>query len=210
MLYDTKRQKEALAVIGELQKVVRTQTLGRRYAQELEADLAAALSDPALGAAKRRAKVIEISGAAVPGTTPWSPTAPRWRRASPASRGKGVRQGHGGVPADRRRPRPPDAATLAGSLRGLGDCVFAKAIEMQKANKDANPTFLEAVKNYMRVGGPVPRAGALPLEEYVRFRSGPGFLGDDTSRDRAGLYRSVMRQYKESTWAEEARKQLGG
>lgn len=209
VLYDTKRQKEALAVIGELRKVIETQTLGRRW--ELEADLAAALSDPALGAAKRRAKVIEISGAA---GKDYPMVANRAKVAEGESYIEGETKEFGKAMAVFQQivgDPTSDAATLAGAYVGLGDCVFAKAIEMQKANQDANPTFLEAVESYMRV--------VVLFPEQVRYRSKAmflsgralEFLGDDTSRGRArGLYRSVMREYKESTWAEEARKQLGG
>lgn len=209
VLYDTKKSKEALAVIAELRNVIETQTLGRRW--ELECDLAAALSDPSLGAAKRRQKVIEISGAA---GKDYPMVANRAKVAEGESYIEGDSKDFAKASAVFQQivsDPTSDAATLAGAYTGLGDCMFAKAIDIQKANQDATATFLEAVESYMRV--------VILFPEQVRYRSKSmfwagralEFLGDDASRGRARtLYRTVIREYKESNWAVEAKKQLGG
>jgi hypothetical protein len=104
-----------------------------------------------------------------------------------------------------------DKRTLAGAYTGLGDCLIAQGLDLQKANQDATAVFNEAVETYMRV--------VVLYTEEVRYRAKSmyfagrafEFLGDETSKSRARqLYRSVIREYKGSNWAGDARKQMGG
>jgi hypothetical protein len=206
---DARKYPEALATIGEMRKLIDTQSLSQRW--KLEADLAAAMSDPALAGAKRRARVIEIAGAA---GTEYPTVANRARVAEGESylegenrdfaKAKSVFQAIVNDPSS-------DKPTLAGAYTGLGDCLFAEAIEVQKANQDATPGLNAAVDAYMRV--------VVLYPEQVRYRAKSmfwagrafEFLGDDISRTRARqLYRSVMRDFRESKWAGDAKKQLGG
>ena len=208
-LADDKKSAEALATIADLRKLVAGQALGQRW--KLEADLAEVLADSSLAGAKRRARVIEISGLA---GKDYPMVANRARVAEGESytegeskdfaKAKGVFQQ---IVADPKA----DKQTLAGAYTGLGDCILAQSIELQKANKDANASFQSAAEMYMRV--------VVLYPEEVRYRAKSMFLagrafefqGDDLSKTRARqLYRSVIREFKASTWAGDAKKQLGG
>ena len=206
---DDKKSKEALATLAELRKLIDTQTLSQRW--KLEADLAQALVDPALAGAKRRAKVIEIAGLA---GKDYPTVANRARVAEGESyiegEAKDFTKARGLFKSIVDDPQA-DNSTLAGAYTGLGDCLFSQAIDLQKANKDANPSFKEAVEAYMRV--------VVLYPEQVRYRAKSmylagrafEFLGDEVSKTRSRqLYRSVVREFRESTWAGEAKKQMGG
>lgn len=209
VLADRRQTKEAMAAIGELRKLIDAQTLSPRW--KLEADLAEALADPALAGPKRREKAIQIAGLA---GKDYPTVANRARVAEGASYLEGetkdfakARTVFEAIVADPKADKP----TLAGAYTGLGDCLFAQAIDLQKASKDPAPMLRAAVEAYMRV--------VVVYPEQVRERSKSmywagrvfEFMGDDASKARARqLYRSVMREYKQSNWADEAKKQMGG
>ncbi len=207
-LYDGKQVPEALAAIAELRKLIETQNLSQRW--KLEVDLAEALADSSLSASKRRARVIEIAGLA---GKDFPTVASRARVAEGESYIEGENKDFAkAIAIFRALTADPtaDAPTLAGAYTGLGDCLFSAAIDLQKANQNSTAAFTETVDTYMRV--------VVLYPEQVRYRAKSmylaarafEFLGDETSKTRArGLYRSVIREYKESTWAGEARKQMG-
>lgn len=206
---DARKSKEALATIADLRKLIDTQALGQLW--RLEADLAEALADPALAGSKRRARVVEIAGLA---GKDYPTVANRARVAEGESyiegENKDFTKAKAIFQAIVEDPKA-DNPTLAGAFTGLGDCLFSQAIDLQKANKDGGATFSAAVEAYMRV--------VVLYPEQVRYRAKSmflagrafEFLGDDVSKARARqLYRSVMRDFRESPWAGEAKKQMGG
>ncbi|MEO6711211.1 MAG: hypothetical protein ABI054_13385 [Planctomycetota bacterium] len=208
-LADDKKNKEALAAIADLRSLINTKELGQRW--KLEADLAEVLADASLAGSKRRARVIEISGLA---GKDYPMVANRARVAEGESYTEGETKDFTKakalfqqIAADPKADKP----TLAGAYTGLGDCLFAQALDLQKANKDANEAFKSAVDTYMKV--------VVLFPEQVRYRAKSMFLagrafefiGDDVSKARARqLYRSVIREFKQSSWAEDAKKQMGG
>ena len=208
-LYDMKQTKEALTAIADLRKLIDGQGLGQRW--KLEADLAEALSDTSLGATRRRARVVEI--AAVAGKD-YPLVANRAKVAEGESYTEGDSKDFVKAMAIFRQiiaDPSADAQTLAGAYIGLGDCAISRALDQQKANQDANATFKDAAELYMRVVVLYPEQTAYRAKAMYFAGRAFEFLGDDTSKSRARLlYHSVIREFKDSRWATDAKKQLGG
>lgn len=98
-----------------------------------------------------------------------------------------------------------DDRTLAAAYTGLGDCLFQKGVK-QGSGGEAAATLREALMNYMRV--------VVVYKEEPRyapkamFYAGRVFqlLNDEESEQRAQqLYRAVIREYGDTSWAGEAR-----
>lgn len=104
-----------------------------------------------------------------------------------------------------------DERTMAGAWTGLGDCQYQRAVDLFKAEKpeEAQPLVTDAVLSYMRVVEVYE--GQSRYVAKALFFAGRAFdqLQDDVSQDRARrMYREVMRQFPESTWASQARERL--
>ena len=99
-----------------------------------------------------------------------------------------------------------DDRTLAAAYTGHGDCLFTKGVAMASAGENPDAVFMEAILSYMRVVVVykqelryVPKAMFYAGRVYQQFE-------DEESQDRAQkLYVGVLRNFRETKWANEAR-----
>ena len=99
-----------------------------------------------------------------------------------------------------------DARTMAGAYSGLGDCLYQEAAVLIKENKDAEAVLQEALLSFLRVV--VSYKDQTFYVPKAMFYAGRVFdLSDaEDGKDYAQrMYREVMRQFRGSNWADEAK-----
>jgi TolA-binding protein len=199
----------ALTTLGEFRELIDSKGLARRWG--LEADLATVLSDTNLKGQAKRDRLIEIQSAA-------GSEFPTVRNRAQVAEGESYLEGQNKDFAAARKafqkiaesPRA-DRATLAGAYTGLGDCLFQEAVDQSKAKADPAANLEAALESYLRVvviykeqSRYVPKAMFYAGRVFE-------FRGDEEGKGYAKqMYRRVLQRYGESTWAAEAKKQLGG
>lgn len=101
-----------------------------------------------------------------------------------------------------------DAETLAAAYVGLGDCTFQAAAALLKEGQDASEELRAALLSYLRVVVVYP--DEIDYHPKALFYAGRCYnlleRQDENASERAQkLFRNLMRDYPESTWAEEAK-----
>lgn len=101
-----------------------------------------------------------------------------------------------------------DDETLAGAYVGLGDCIFQEAGTLVKKGEDASAELKQALLYYLRVV--VVYADEVDYCPKALFFAGRCYdlmaETDEEAKERARtLFRSLMRDYPGSNWANEAR-----
>jgi tetratricopeptide (TPR) repeat protein len=98
--------------------------------------------------------------------------------------------------------------TMAGAYTGLGDCQFQRAVDLFKTDKKAEAEALleDAVLSYMRVVQ-VYEAQSRYVAKAMFFagRAFDQFQQPEIKQRAKLMYREVVRQFPESSWAQEAR-----
>jgi hypothetical protein len=199
---------QAIATLAEFRALIDAKGLARRWS--LEVDLGTVLSDSGLKGQAKRDRLIEIGSAA-------GNEYPTVRNRAQVAEGESYLEGQTkDFDAARKvflriaeNPRA-DRATLAGAYTGLGDCLFQQAVDQQKAKADPAANLEAALESYLRVVVIYKeQARYVPKAMFYAGRVFE-FRGDDECKGYARLmYRRVLQRYGESTWAGEARKQLG-
>lgn len=199
--FDKGESGKALGTLDELEAVIQTKGLPRRWA--VEAELAKVLFDSSLQGQKRLDRLIEVSAKA-------GSEFPTVRSRADVAQGEALLETQklseaekvfqGVVDDPKAGPR-----TLAAAFTGLGDCLFQRAVkagdtpEGVKLMKDALLAFMRVVVVFKDENRYVPKA---------TFYAGRvlDLQGTEISKAEAQrLYLAVIRNYDGSTWATEAR-----
>jgi TolA-binding protein len=198
----------AVATLAEFRTLIDAKGLARRWG--LEVDLATVLSDANLKGQAKRDRLIEIQSAA-------GNEFPTVRNRAQVAEGESYLEGQTKDFAAARNafqriaenPRA-DRATLAGAYTGLGDCLFQEAVDQAKAKADPAMNLEAALESYLRVIVVYKeQARYVPKAMFYAGRVFE-FRGDEEGKGHARqMYRRVVQRYGESTWAAEAKKQLG-
>jgi hypothetical protein len=170
---------------------------------ELECELARVLFDGSLKGSSRREKLADVSGRA--GRR--FPTVRNRADVAEAETWLDAREFEKAEQVFQRIVDDPkaDASTLAAAYTGYGDCRFQRAFAMGDGT-DKDKLYRSALLSFMRVvvvyGDQVryvPKAMLLAARIFDQ-------ADDEVSKERAQrLYRTVMRLYEGSSWAQEAR-----
>lgn len=193
------RAKETLK---GLETLVQTHGLSQRW--QLEGELARLRFDPDLKGKAKRDALVELSGKAGAGF-------PTVRAAADVAEGEAYLEAKDFAAAEKIFKRITDdpkalRSTLAAAYTGLGECVFQRASKAERDSNEGRTLHKDALLAFMRVvvvyGDQtryVPKAmfyaaRILDLEE------------DPQSKENAQkLYRSLIRTYDGTQWANEAR-----
>jgi len=194
----------AQATLDVLRETIASKGLSKRWSLELE--LAEIAGNADLKGQAKRDRLIEVAGQA-------GNAYPTVRSRARVAEGETHLEGSSPDYASAQKifesivadPKA-DEATLAGAYTGLGDCLFHSAAEKIKAGADAGNELLEALLAYMRVVVNYPdQPNYVPKAMFFAGRVFD-YIGDDVSKGNARrLYTAVIQNYKDSTWAAEAR-----
>lgn len=192
----------AQKTIEAFSKLLDDEALSERW--RLECDLALVLSDISLKGGERRDKLGIIATSA-------GAEYPTVRNRAAVAKGESFIEGKKFDEAQtifKKIVDDPkaDARTLAGAYTGLGDCQYQQAAALLQQNKDAQLVLKSALLSYMRVV--VVYKNQTLYVPKAMFYAGRIFelTGSEESRERAqAMYRAVLRQYRGSAWAQEAK-----
>jgi len=98
--------------------------------------------------------------------------------------------------------------TMAGAYTGLGDCQFQRAVDLFKAEKkeEAEELLETAVLSYMRVVQVYEgQSRYVAKAMFFAGRAFDQFQSPEIKSRAKRMYREVVRQFPESSWAKEAR-----
>ncbi|MED6333776.1 MAG: hypothetical protein VYE81_00130 [Planctomycetota bacterium] len=192
---------KAQATLRAFEAAIQKASMSKRW--ELECDLARVLFDASLKGNARREKLAEVSGLA--GRK--YPTVRNRADVAEAETWLASRDFEKAEKIFQRIVDDPkaDASTLAAAYTGHGDCLFQRAFAIA-GGRDQDRLYRSALLSFMRVivvypdqVRYVPKAMLLAARIFDQ-------ADEEISKDRAQrLYRTVMRLYDGSTWAQEAR-----
>ena len=206
------KSDEAQKALQSFQQLIKDRNLSRRW--ELECKLALVQTDPRLRGVKKRDELVAIQDDA-------RGDYPTVRNRARVAEGESFLEEAEGVRDTKARlglvgkARPifekiledfkADDETLAGAYAGMGDCLFQEAVA-----RDKEPGLLkEALHHYLRVT--VLYKDQNRYLPKALFSAGLCFeyLGGDEDRSRSrSMYRNVIANFPDSTWAAEAQKRL--
>jgi len=194
-LFDSGKSADAAKAVAELQELVTEKGLSRRWA--LEADLRSVM----FGKASAAKRVGDLQGI-VTKASPYPLVMNRAKAAIGEAHVEAKKLAEAeAVFREITKNSQADRRTLAAAYTGLGDCLFQRG-----ANASDQAVLQDALKSYMRV--------VVGYKEESRYRPRAMFyagrvfqqLEGEASEDRAQkLFKSVIREYRGSNWAKEAR-----
>ncbi|MDP6991047.1 MAG: hypothetical protein QF903_16375 [Planctomycetota bacterium] len=192
---------KAQATVRSFEAAIQKASMSQRW--KLECDLARVLFDSSLKGSARRDKLAEVSasaGRAYPTVRNRADVAEAetWLEAREFEKAELIFEKIVDDPK-------ADAGTLAAAYTGHGDCLFQRAFALGDGT-EKDGLYRKALLSFMRVvvvyGDQVryvPKAMLLAARIFDQ-------ADDEVSKERAQrLYRTVMRLYEGSSWAQEAR-----
>lgn len=201
-LSEENKESAVEKTLDQLGQIVASKGLSKRW--QLELDLARLVYTANLGGAKLRDRLEEVATKA----SAEFPTVRNRADVAAAESFLAEKKLDEAAEIFERITRDPQAddRTLAAAYTGHGDCLFTKGVAMASAGEDPTAVFREALISYMRVVVVykqelryVPKAMFYAGRVYQQFE-------DQKSQDRAQkLYVGVLRNFKGTKWANEAR-----
>ena len=188
--------------LDQLGKIVESKGLSKRW--QLELDLARLVYTASLRGAKLRARLEDVATQA----SAEFPTVRNRADVAIAESFFAEKKLDEAAEIFERITRDPQAddRTLAAAYTGNGDCLFSKGVAMASAGEDPTAVFKAALLSYMRVV--VVYKQELRYVPKAMFYAGRVYQqsADQESQDRAQkLYVGVLRNFKGTKWANEAR-----
>jgi len=192
---------KALSTIAQLEALIQKSNLSRRWA--LECELSKVLYDAQLSGKKKRDKLAEVSGRA-------GREYPTVRNRADVAEAETHLEAKSFGEAEKIFQRICDdpkanPGTLAAAFTGLGDCLFQRAFgmpsgsEQSKLYRESLLAFMRVVVVYKDQTRYVPKAMLLAGRIFDQS-------ADEISKEHAQkLYRTVIRVYGGTPWAQEAR-----
>lgn len=199
--FDKGEGAKALGTLGELEALVQTKGLARRW--QLEAELAKVLCDSSLTGQARLDRLIEVSAKA-------GKELPTVRSRADIAQAEALLEAKKLEDAEKMFQRVVDdpkaePRTLAAAYTGLGDCLFQRSVkagdtaEGQQLRKDALLAFMRVVVVFEGESRYVPKA-MFYAGRALEMQQTPEILADAQK-----LYSAVIREYDGTPWANEAR-----
>ena len=196
-LFAQEKEKDAQSALTELEGVVQSKSLSQRW--QLELDLARAMYDSSLGADEQRTKLKAVSSEA-------SGQYPTVRNRAEVAIGEAylnAKNYHEALKIFEDIASDPkaDDTTLAAAYTGLGESIFQIA-----SATDDKSRLEEGLLSLLRVGVLYPSDRQYAPKAIFFAGLVSDLIGTEESMVRAQtLYRSLRRDYRDSTWAEQAR-----